>query len=109
MKAKRRIALFLLVGLALVALAYVALAYLPMNLLPLQQKPTPQPIHDYYEILDEVSGESLMTVPLVVNVGDELITDDNRRFEVVSVIENKAYARKVKNLQTLPGKEEKEE
>jgi hypothetical protein len=103
--AKRRIAVFLLAGLALAILAYFALSYLPMSLLPMQQKPTPQPIYDYYEILDEAGGESLMTVPLIVNVGDELLTEDNRRFQVVKVIENKAYARKVVDSLTLPGRE----
>lgn len=109
MKSKRRIASFLLAGVVLAAAAYFALAYLPMSLLPLQQKPTPQPIYDYYEILDETNGESLMTIPLVVNIGDELITDDNRRFEVVIVIENKALARQVKHPPKLPEEEEKEE
>lgn len=96
MTVKRRIAAFLLTGLVLSVLIYVALAYLPMNFLPTQQKPTPQVIYDYYEIVDENGGESLMTVPLAVKVGDELLTEDNRRFKVVKVIDNIAFARKVK-------------
>ena len=94
--AKRQIASFVLIGLVLLVAGYFALSFLPLNLLPLQQKPAPQTIHDYYEILDESSGESLMMVPLVVNVGDELLTEDNRWFRIVKVVEDKAYARRVK-------------
>jgi hypothetical protein len=103
--AKHRITFLLLAGLAIAVIVYFSLLYLPMSLLPLHQKPTPQPIYDYYEIVDEVGGESLMTIPLIVNVGDELLTEDNRRFQVVKVIENKAYARRVANTLQLPGKE----
>lgn len=103
--AKRRITFLLLTGLTLAVIAYFSLLYLPLSLLPLQQKPTPQPIYDYYEIVDEAGGESLMTIPLIVNVGDELLTEDNRRFQVIKVIENKAYARKVSNTLRLPEKE----
>jgi hypothetical protein len=94
--AKRRLAILLLILSALSALAFFALAYLPIGLLPMEQKPTPQPLYDYYEIVDERNNESLMAVPLIVNVGDELLTEDNRRFKVVKVVENIAYARPMK-------------
>jgi hypothetical protein len=102
---KRRITFLLLAGLALAVIAYFSLSYLPLSLLPMQQKPTPQPIYDYYEIVDEAGGESLMTIPLIVNVGDELLTEDNRRFQVVNVIENKAYARRVQDTLQSPEQE----
>lgn len=74
--------------------------YLPLNTLSIQQKPNqaPQKLYDYYEIFDEASGESLMYVPLVVNIGDELITETNKRYRIVKVAGNKAYARFVENL-----------
>lgn len=97
MVVKRRILTLLLVGLALLTLVYLALSFLPFNLLPIQQKPIPQKIYDYYEVVDESSGESLMAVPLIVNVGDELLTEENKRYEVVKVIENTAYARRIKD------------
>lgn len=106
MIAKRRVVVLLVGGIALSLLTYFALLYLPIGLLPQQHKPTPQPIYDYYEIVDESGGESLMMVPLVVNVGDELLTEDNRRFKVVKVVENTAYARRVKNNLRLPGQKE---
>lgn len=103
-KAKRQLAIIVVIG--LLFLFYLGLTYLPVNLLPIQQKPVPQPVYDYYEIVDENGGESLMVVPLVVNVGDELLTEDNRKFKVVKVVENTAYARRMKNSLRLPGQKE---
>lgn len=93
MTTKKRITLLLAAGITLAVIAGVWLFLLPLNLLPQLQKPAQQPVYDYYEIVDEAGGESLMTIPIVVNVGDELLTEDNRRFRIVKVVENKAYAR----------------
>ncbi|WP_371365754.1 hypothetical protein SRRS_03990 [Sporomusa rhizae] len=91
-----------LVGiLALVAVVTVGIVhYVPLNIFPVQQKPeqSPQQVHDYYLILDENTKEVLMYVPLVVNVGDELISEDNKRYKIVKVEENQAYARFVEDL-----------
>lgn len=92
-KAKRQLAIIIVIG--LLFLFYLGLTYLPVNLLPIQQKPVPQPVYDYYEIVDENGGESLMTIPLTVNIDDELITEDNRRYKVVRVIGNRAFARRI--------------
>lgn len=92
-KVNRKLAIAIFIGLLL--LLYLGLTYLPLNLLPIQQKPVPQKIYDYYEIVDENGGESLMTIPLTVNIDDELITEDNRRYKVVKVIENTAFARRI--------------
>ncbi|MBP2652350.1 MAG: hypothetical protein H6Q74_3175 [Firmicutes bacterium] len=51
------------------------------------------PPYDYYEIVDEATNQSLMHVPVIVNVGDEVITEDNKRYQVVKIEQNRAYAR----------------
>lgn len=95
MFAKRRlfiIAAALLLG-ALVTYGLVNL--LPSSLLPIEQKPAPPPPrpYDYYQIIDQENGRTLMYVPLIVSVGDEVISEENKRYQVVRVEENRAYAR----------------
>lgn len=72
----------------------------PSSLLPIQQKPeqAPQKVYDYYVIIDDENGRTLMHVPLVASVGDELITEENKRYRVVRVEENRAYAQFVENV-----------
>ncbi|WP_425059775.1 hypothetical protein SCACP_03830 [Sporomusa carbonis] len=74
--------------------------YIPLNIFSVQQKPeqAPQKVYDYYIIMDEDTGETLMYVPLVVSVGDELISEKNKRYRVVKVEGNQAYARFVEDL-----------
>ncbi len=87
--------------LTLVALVTIGvLHYVPLTLFSVQQKPeqTPQKIYDYYTIIEENTGEVLMYVPLVVSLGDELISEDNKRYRIIKVEENQAYARFVENL-----------
>lgn len=100
MKYKRRY--LLLAGIIIVAgiFAFSTLHILPLNILPIQQKPDPQPqqLYDYYIILDEIDGHSLMYVPLVVNVGDEVLTEENKRYRVIRIEENRAFARFVENV-----------
>lgn len=68
---------------------------LPLNIFSVQQKPeqAPQKIYDYYIIYDEKTNQDLMYVPLVVSIGDEVITEDNKRYRIVKIEENRAYAR----------------
>lgn len=112
MVAKRR--LFILVAALLVGgvATYLLLNMLPLNLLPIQQKPeqAPQKVYEHYVILEEETDRMLMYVPLVVSIGDELITEENKRYEIVRIEENRAYARFVENV-GLPkdGQEEKKE
>jgi len=75
-----------------------ALNILPLNMFSVQQKPEPQQIYDYYIIVDEIDGHSLMYVPLVVNVGDEVLTDENKRYKVVKIEENRGIARFVEDV-----------
>ncbi|SMD14270.1 stage II sporulation protein P [Sporomusa malonica] len=89
---------------SILALAAVVIAgvvyYVPLTNFSVQQKPeqAPQKVYDYYIILDESSGEILMYVPLVVSVGDELISETNKRYKIVKIEENQAYARFVEDL-----------
>jgi hypothetical protein len=49
--------------------------------------------YEYYEILDESTGEPLMYVSVVdVTKGDELLVED-RWYVIVKVVGNRAYAR----------------
>jgi hypothetical protein len=72
-----------------------ALQALPLSFFSRQQKsPELSPsIYDYYQVIDEQTCQPLMHVPLIVNIGDEVITEDNKRYRVVRVEENRAYAR----------------
>ncbi len=115
MVAKRQLFIVIAVAALLVGglVAFGLLHLLPLGLLPIQQKPeqAPQKAHDYYIIIDEENGRTLMTVPIVASVGDELITDENKRYRVVRVEENRAYARFVENvdLQKYRQEEKKKE
>lgn len=73
---------------------------LPLNIFSIQQKPEPEPqkVYDYYFILDEADGRSLMYVPLVVNIDDEILTEENKLYKVVRIEENRAYARFVRDI-----------
>lgn len=54
-------------------------------------------VYPYYFIYEEKSGHHLMTVSIVVTMGDELISEDNKLYRIVRVDENKAYARYVRD------------
>ncbi|MDF2569349.1 MAG: hypothetical protein K0R55_953 [Sporomusa sp.] len=95
--------------LALVAVVTAGVVYyVPLNSFSIQQKPeqAPQKMYDYYIIQEESSGEVLMYVPLVVSVGDELISETNKRYIIVKVEENQAYARFVEDLNLEQYKED---
>jgi hypothetical protein len=82
-------------------IAISSLHLLPLqNFLLIQQKPeqAPQKVYDYYIIIDEQTGNHLMAVPLVVGIGDEVLSEDNKLYRVVRVEENQAYARFVRDV-----------
>ncbi|MEG6587024.1 stage II sporulation protein P [Dendrosporobacter sp. 1207_IL3150] len=95
---------FLLIAGAVIligVMTFSSLHLLPLqNFLSIQQKPeqAPQKVYDYYIIIDEQSGAELMYVPLVVSIGDEVLSEDNKLYEVVRVEENQAYARFKKDI-----------
>ena len=72
----------------------------PWPLLRIQPKPLqpPQKVYDYYLIIHEQTGETLMYVPLVVAVGDEVITEQNQRFRIIRLEANRAIARYIENI-----------
>ncbi|CQR71569.1 hypothetical protein SOV_03590 [Sporomusa ovata DSM 2662] len=86
--------------LAVVAIVIIGVYYIPLTMFSVQPKPeqTPQKIYDYYIIVEEDTKEILMYVPVVVNVGDELVSDQNKRYKIIKVEENQAYARFVEDL-----------
>jgi hypothetical protein len=100
MKFKRRYIVIPVVIILCGIFAFSTLHILPLNIFSVQQKPEPQPqeIYDYYIIIDEMSGKSLMNVPLVVNIGDEVLTEENKRYKVVKIEENRAIARFVEDI-----------
>lgn len=70
-------------------------------LFPVQQKPenSSQRVYDYYMILDEANGQTLMYVPLIAQVGDQVLSEENKLYVIVRVEENRAYARFVKDVE----------
>jgi len=55
--------------------------------------------YDYYRIVDEKTNQLLMTISSApVTKGDELITGDNKRYVIVKVEKNVAYARYVETV-----------
>jgi hypothetical protein len=60
-------------------------------------RPYPQPMkYSYYKIVDQSNDKVLMYISSgPVGPGDSLITENNRRFVVVRVVGNKAYAKYV--------------
>ena len=98
MKLKGRHLLIIVIIILFSIFTLGALHILPLNILSVQQKPDTQQLYDYYIILDEIDGHSLMYVPLVVNVGDEVLTDENKRYKVTRIEENRAFARFVEDV-----------
>lgn len=90
---------FITLFIVIAALAFLHL--LPLNIFSIQQKPeqAPQKVYDYYLIIDEKTDQTIMYVPLVVSVGDEVISEENKYYEIVRIEENRAYARFVKNIE----------
>ncbi len=72
----------------------------PLHIFPVEQKPEPSPLmkYDYYIIVDESSGSNLMYVPLVVNIGDEVLSEENKRYKVVKIEQNRAFARFIEDV-----------
>ena len=94
--------LFLFCLILILLSAYYLIPITPIKnryIAPPNQVENQQKKYDYYEISDEADQKNLMRIPVVVNIGDELITDDNKLYRVTRIEENHAYAafiRKVK-------------
>lgn len=89
-------AVFFLLGIILIG-GYFFFHYAP---LAIHAKPeaAPQKTYNYYIIVDKETDMLLMYVPVTVRDGDELISEDNKRYVVVEVIDDVAYARFVENI-----------
>lgn len=93
---------------ALVVMAllfFIAPQYLPLP----QQKPEvpAKSPYEYYVILDEKTSATLMYVSVVtVTPGDEMITEENKRYVITRVEENLAYARYVEDIEIRTKKED---
>jgi len=96
---RRYLFITIIISLGLI-LSFNLLHILPLNFFSVQQKPTPAPqtIYDYYIIVDEIDNHSLMYVPLVVNIGDEVISEENKRYKVIRIEQNRAIARFVEDV-----------
>lgn len=92
----------LLILAAVLAGGYAFVNYAPLEMLTIQAKPEPLPqkSYDYYIIIEKETGIHLMFVPIVVFVGDELISEDNKRYVIVEIADNLAYASFVEHVRT---------
>ena len=82
-------------GFILIACSMALYHFFPLKHI-INQKPD-QP-YDYYYIYAEEDGRELMRVPIAVSVDDELITEDNKRYRIVRVEENRSIARFIENI-----------
>lgn len=101
-KSKRNFGL-LIGGFIVGALVVLALVYsFAFQFLPLPQQKPHAPAkspYEYYIILDDATGATMMYVSVVtVNPGDEMITEENKRYVIMRVEENRAYARYVEDV-----------
>jgi hypothetical protein len=108
-KSKRNFGLFI-GGFAVGALVVLAFLYsFAPQFLPLPQQKPQAPAkspYEYYIILDEATGATMMYVSVVtVNPGDEMITEENKRYVITRVEENRAYARYVEDVNIRTKKE----
>ena len=97
---RRRLLLIVITTIIGAGLLLASFHLIPLNFFSVQQKPQQQPqkVYDYYSIYDEKTGQDLMYVPLVVSIGDEVLTEDDKLYKIVKVEENRAYARYVKDM-----------
>ena len=58
----------------------------------------PAQAYDYYYIYAEEDGRELMRVPVAISIDDELITEDNKRYRIIKVEDNKGVARYVEEV-----------
>ncbi len=96
---------FKTIRLAFILVAFGLLLLIAVYYLRPRNQPAPHPqvkqgqVYSYYQIFDEKTGKNLMNVSSApVQVGDELITADNRRYVVIRVNGNQAYAKFVEKV-----------
>lgn len=90
---RKRLGLLIL-GFIILILTIAAIIYIvPFKGFGAVQKPE-QP-YEYYYVYAEEDGRELMRVPVAISIGDELITEENKRYRVITVSEDKGIARYV--------------
>jgi stage II sporulation protein P len=87
---RKRLSILILGFLALLIGVAVMAYIIPFKGFGVSQKPEQH--YEYYYIYAEEDGRELMRVPIAINVGDELITEDNKRYKVVKVEGDKGIA-----------------
>lgn len=93
---RKRLSILILGILALLIGVAVLVFILPFKGFGVSQKPE-QP-YEYYYIYAEEDGRELMRVPITINIGDELITEDNKRYKVIKVDGAKGIAQYVETI-----------
>jgi hypothetical protein len=85
---------FLIIIFTVILALYLLISYIP-GLFPKPKPVRPHPVqYPYYQIIDQATGKTLTYVSSIpVNVGDEYVTGSNRRYVVIIVKGNKAYAK----------------
>ena len=92
-----RLLLIIISAIILVAGSMAALYYSPqLRGGHINEKPVQT--YDYYYIYAEEDGRELMRVPITISVDDELITEDNKRYKIISVQGDKGIARYVEDI-----------
>lgn len=81
--------------LAILLASYIYIFFIPLFAPQPKPETPPQilPRYDRYMILDETDGRYLMDVPVIVHIGDEVLTEENHIYKVIRLEENRAYAR----------------
>lgn len=62
------------------------------------ENPVPEKRYSYYIITDEDGTTELMKIPILVHIGDEVLSTDNKLYEVTRIEENHAYAKFVRQI-----------
>ncbi|MCX7780809.1 MAG: stage II sporulation protein P [Negativicutes bacterium] len=92
LRSKKSLIIWMLAALAVI---FIVVQFL----IPIFTKPQPKPepiveeeVYDYYILIDEETNEVLGHVSSVkVTTGDEYISENNKRYVVSKVVENRAY------------------
>lgn len=94
-KGRRNLIIWILAALA--AVFVIVQYFVPILTKPPQTKPgliIEEKIYDYYILIDEETGQVLSHVSSIkVTTGDEYFSENNKRYVVTKVEENRAYMR----------------
>lgn len=63
-----------------------------------QENPILEKRYPFYVITDEDGQNELMKIPLLVNIGDEVLSSDNKLYQITHIEENHAYAKFIRQI-----------